>query len=74
MDHNKETKTFYYFEEDNHIVDENGQIVYDIFRYITPSQLYLFKKDYRHNYFNMVGNNSIFVEIIPNDHYEYLYV
>jgi hypothetical protein len=58
-------KYFYYFEEENIIIDENGQIVYDIFRYITPSQLYLFKKDYGHSYFNMVGNNSVSIEIIP---------
>lgn len=36
--------SFFYYEEDNRFKDENGDVVSDIFRYITPNQLRLFKE------------------------------
>ena len=37
--------TLYYYYKDNIMVDEDGFIIYDIFRYVTPSELALFKKN-----------------------------
>ena len=34
----------FYFEHENYMIDADGCIVYDIFNYITPSQLRLFKE------------------------------
>lgn len=34
----------FYYEEDNYFVDEYGNVIYNIFSYISPSQLFLFKK------------------------------
>lgn len=37
--------TLYYDYQNNIMVDEGGFIIHDIFRFITPSELSLFKKD-----------------------------
>ena len=37
--------TLYYDYQNNIMVDEDGFIIHDIFRYITPSELEMFKKD-----------------------------
>lgn len=40
----EDTTALFYYEEDNYFVDEGGYIIYNIFSYISPSQLLLFKK------------------------------
>jgi hypothetical protein len=36
-------RCFYYFEDDGTLVDEDGEIVFNIYDWITPNQFYLFK-------------------------------
>lgn len=36
--------TLYYDEHNNILIDEDGFIVFDIYEYITPNELALFKK------------------------------
>jgi hypothetical protein len=47
-----EVITWYYDSYENYFVDENGEIVYDIFRVISPSRLFYLKSvlgnDYDH--------------------------
>jgi len=38
-----ETVIIFFIEEENYFIDENGEILYDIFSLMTPNQLYLFK-------------------------------
>lgn len=35
--------SLYYYEYENYFVGDDGEIIYDIFRYISPSKLMLFK-------------------------------
>ena len=39
-----ETVTIFFMEDENQFVDEHGFVLYDIFRIMTPNQLYLFKE------------------------------
>jgi len=57
--------TLYYYESENIFVDEEGEIVYDLFRIITPSDLYLFHEipdDYE--FFPMVDHPDVDVYIL----------
>ena len=36
--------TLFYNNEENKFIDKDGWIVWDIFKYITPNDLYLFRK------------------------------
>ena len=54
-----------YYERENYFVDEYGEIVYDLYRVITPGDLFLFKNimdDYEQ--FPMVDHPEITVHII----------
>lgn len=55
----------YYYEDENIFVDDDGHIVYDIFKYITPQNLYLFKKDQAVNLFPMLRSPRNYCEIVP---------
>jgi hypothetical protein len=35
--------SFYYLKDDNMFIDEDGKVVYDIYKYVTPNDLFLFK-------------------------------
>ena len=55
----------FHYEKENIFVDAEGDIVYDLFRMITPSNLFLFKKildDYET--FPMVDHPDVTVHII----------
>ena len=55
-----------YYERENYFVDEYGEIVYDLYRVLTPNDLMLFHNvmdDY--DQFPFVGNPEVTVHIIP---------
>lgn len=55
----------YYYEDENLFVDQEGEAVFDLFRTITPSDLFLFRHildDYEN--FPMVDHPEITVHII----------
>lgn len=52
----------YYDFDDNIFYDENGYPIFDLFEYITPNELYLFKKT-REDYFALRPNGD-YVEMI----------
>lgn len=60
--------TWIYYSEENYFVDESGSIVYDIFRYITPNDLYLFKHNRE---FMIFEKGNITVEIYYLEAYDY---
>ena len=35
----------FYYDDDNCFVDENGCIVYNLFDYVTPNELLIFKQE-----------------------------
>lgn len=36
----------FYYEDENLFIDEEGEVIYDIFSYITPQNLYMFHHDW----------------------------
>lgn len=55
----------YYYEKENIFVDEEGEVIFDLFRAITPSDLFLFRNildDYEN--FPMVDHPEVTVRII----------
>ena len=63
---NDEPRQLFYQAEDNYIIDERGCTVFDIFRIISPNQLYLFKLN--KGYMFVVGRNGEMVELIYEDY------
>lgn len=54
----------YYYEDENIFMDECGEVVYDLFTVITPSDLKLFQYDWsKFDQFPMVGQEGITVRI-----------
>ena len=53
-----------YYEAQNVFTDDEGQLVLDLYNIITPSDLFLFRKDPGNSTFPMVGNRRVLVEII----------
>lgn len=61
-------ETLFYYPEENIFVDELGNIVHDIYRYVPLYFLYLFrdKREYM-----VYKSNDIYVEIHYVDEYDY---
>ena len=62
---------YFYDARKNIVFDESGDIVYDIFDIINPNILYLLKTK-KENMFVYTPNGE-YVELIYEDHCEYLY-
>lgn len=61
-------KSFYYYRDDNILVDDDGNIIYDIFRYITPSEYRLFKERQGTYYVNTDKDKGLVYEFVyPED-------
>lgn len=64
-------RQLYYYEKDNRMVDEWGNIVHDIYKIITPNDLMMFKK--KKEYMFVRGVQGEYVELIypsfPNEYY-----
>lgn len=58
----------YYDSDSNKMMDCNGNIVFDIFRHITPNQLYLFRELCEDMV--IVGNFGQHIELIYPDSHE----
>lgn len=59
----------YYYEDENIFVDEYGEIVWDIFYLITPSDMLLFKSDWdKYDIFPVINMDNITcrIVVIPN--------
>ena len=54
--------TFYYYEWDNVMVDENGEPVYDIFRYVHPNRFLLYKE--KQGTYYVPGDGNIIYELV----------
>lgn len=59
----------YYYREDNYFTDENGAIIYDLFRYITPSELFIFKQENEDLFIQRP--DGTYIEIIAPDYLPY---
>lgn len=58
----------YYSIDENLFVDENCNIIYNIYTMITPSDLFTFRNDFSHNSFPMVtGPDGICVIVLVPD-------
>jgi hypothetical protein len=57
-----EVITFFYNKDNNVMVDEGGYVMFNIFSYVTPSQLAMFKETKEHMSFK--GVNGIRIELI----------
>lgn len=57
-----DTITLFYDTERNYFVDEYGWPVYDIFKYMTPNQLLLFKHNQRS--IRILADNHTVYEIV----------
>ncbi|HZJ76714.1 MAG TPA: hypothetical protein VFC70_03290 [Oscillospiraceae bacterium] len=55
----------YYDYEKNYFLDEMGFVVYDIFRYITPNELMVFK--YYNEDIRIERSNGDIIELIASD-------
>lgn len=62
-----EIRTLYYYENQNYVVDEDGMIVYDIFRYITPSLYYLFLKKKTTVHIKGIEPGVVYELVYPED-------
>lgn len=54
----------YFYEDANVFADEDGYVVYHIFDFITPQNLYLFRHDYGFNVFPMKDDPEILVVLV----------
>jgi hypothetical protein len=69
-------RTLYYDEYSNRMVDEDGRIIYDVFRIISPSFFYLWKKRKGVYYFRPKKNTYIIYRFIfpfEDDEYDEYY-
>lgn len=57
--------TLYYDVKNNYMIDDSGSIVYNIYKYITPKQLFLFKKN-QEDTIILSGSNIPTELIYPN--------
>jgi len=64
----------WYYPEDNLFIDDNGFPVFDIFRMITPNDLFLFRHDKEYTLLSCSTNPKIGVELFyPDDDYSLYY-
>ncbi len=54
----------YYCKDENYFIDEDGNIIYDIFSYITPNELLFFKMS---DMDLLIDKNDHMVELIHDD-------
>lgn len=60
----------YYYEDENLIRDEDGNIIYDIYRLVSPQDIYMFKTSKQGYVVFNTKLNTIFELIYPdNDDY-----
>lgn len=58
--------TFYYYVEDNRFVNGDGESVYDIFRYISPNRLRIFKEQGEALYIRDERNGLVYEFLYPD--------
>ena len=59
----------FYDYENNYFVDENGFVIYELFRYITPSELLTFKTTNEDLF--ILRSNGDYIEMIAPDYLPY---
>lgn len=59
----------FYIHDQNYFVDEMGQPVYNLFDYITPGELQVFKSEWEDMF--ILRADKSYVEIIAPDYLEY---
>jgi len=59
----------FYDYENNYFIDENGFIIYELFRYITPNELLLFKQTNEDLF--LLRPNGDYIEMIAPDYLPY---
>lgn len=64
MNRGVEVKSFYYDEEDNIMIDEYGNVFYDIFRLISPSKFFLYKLKRGTYYIPAKGRDDVVYEFV----------
>lgn len=62
----------FYFEEENFFTDEDGQVIENIFEFITPNDLYLFRGDPGNCIFPRRDISGELCEIVTLDEEEWL--
>ena len=60
-------RTIYYCAKDNTFMDEEDNILFNIFSLITPNDLFLFKKNKKNK--TIIGIDGIIVRIMYSDEY-----
>jgi len=70
MDRGKDiSKTMYFNSYHNHLVNEYGKVIYDLWTYFWPSQIYYFKKNVKTHQSTMTkqGRMVILVQLIQEE-------
>lgn len=55
----------FYFAEENHFVDENGFIIYNLFDYVSPNELKIFKMEDEDMFFIRPDGSHVYM-IFPD--------
>jgi hypothetical protein len=64
-----ETRTLFYDSETNRFMDEMGNVIHDIYRWITPSQIMIFKEQHKGIWVVPDVTNTFLVELIDPDEF-----
>lgn len=54
-------RIWFFYSKENYFVDEMGDVIYDVYRYVPPNIVYLFKRNKEYMLFK--NENGIMIEM-----------